>query len=129
MTDAQKAAWEETKASLNARQRRVAEIIKTWPGSTIDLVMKKHQSLFNYPIEKNAAAGRLSELADLGIIYACGRESGQSRYFYEPDQACRFRIRQAREGEAFRRWARKGMNDYLDRLPDHVRAWMENTLR
>lgn len=126
MTDAQHQAREAIEPKLSKYHARIVQLIETFPGSTIGDIMRRHKTVFNIPLEKNAAGGRLSELADAGVVYVNGRKGGQSRYYYEPDPSCRFQIRQAREDEAFLRWARRGLKDYFERIPAHVRPWLES---
>lgn len=129
MTDAQHTAHRASRETAAEVKRRITEIIEIWPGSTLDDIQKKYANLYNRTLPRTTASGRLSELANAGIIYVNGRRGGQSRYYYEPDPACRFAIREAREDEAFLRWARRGLKDYFDRIPGHVRPWLEGVER
>ena len=124
MTDAQHAARlaaQETSATI---RDRIARIVQDNPGSTFACVAEEYQDRHGAALEEPTAVGRLSELADGGIVYVSGKKKvGRRtlpRYYYEPDPNCRFRISIARENEKFLRWLRAA-DQFAERLPGYLR--------
>lgn len=129
MTDAQHQAHKTAKRKADPIKKRIISIVRDFPGIHYHAIREEYQRRHGEKLSQATAGGRISELAKKGIIYVNGSvrvgNGTLSRYYYEPDPDCRFRIKVGKENEAFLKWIAKA-DDFADRLPGFVLSWLRD---
>lgn len=129
MTDASHQAHKTAKRTADTIKKRIIAIVRDNPGIHYHAIQEEYQRRHGEKLSQATAGGRISELAKAGIIYVNGSgrvgNSTLSRYYYEPDPDCRFRIRMGKENEAFLKWITKA-DEFADRLPGIVLSWLRD---